>query len=237
MVLFFLSTGGKPYFPAPEDRTEEAMYRFRQQTQRTLSDDKFRVDLKSVRGPAWRCSLRRALITSGDERGTASQVLEEFSRGIQGTQSVVSKTRGMESIARTLAAMSERQEEVLRRTGAISHNLEHVRQGQNDLRRRVAAMSTVLEHLAMDETRMPHTFLVLPENRSFLPRPKQWFAKTGRLHFVCAHGLELVPCGKDGAGFLVSQPKVGCNYMGKCGAWDGLRGQHLQTRCESARTF
>lgn len=210
MVLFFLSTGGTPYFPAPEDRTVAAMYSFRQQTQRTLSDDNFRVNLKSVRGSAWRCSLRRALITSGDERGTASQVLEEFSRGIQGTQSVVSKTRGMESIARTLAAMSERQEEGLKRFGVVSDKVDLVLQGQNDLRRRVAAMSTVLEHLAMDETRMPHTFLVLPENRSFLPRPKQWFAKTGRLHFVCAHGLELVPCGKDGAGFLVSQPKVGC---------------------------
>ena len=119
-----------------------------------------------------------------------------------------SKTRGMEYVVQKLAVISENQQEVLRRTGTIAGNVDRVLQEQLDLRRRVAAMSTVLGHLAMDELRMPHTFLVLPEKQSRFPRPEQWFADRGRLHFVCAHGLELVPCGEDGTGFLVSQPKV-----------------------------
>lgn len=114
----------------------------------------------------------------------------------------------MEYIVRKLAAISENQQEVLRRTGTIAANVDRVLQEQLDLRRRVAAMSTVLEHLAMDEMRMPHAFLVLLKKQSRLPRPKQWFADRGRLRVVCAHGLELVPCGEDGTGFLVSQPKA-----------------------------
>ncbi|CAN0073764.1 unnamed protein product [Ectocarpus sp. 8 AP-2014] len=207
MVLYYLSTGGTPYFPSPVERTELSIAQFREQAQQTLIEDNFRVDLGSVRGSAWRCSLGLALERIVDERGTAGEVLEAFTRGIQGLVSTVSKTRGMESLKRMLAVISEDQQEVLRRTGTISGNVGRVLQEQLDLRRRVAAMSTVLEHVAMDEMRMPHTFLVLPEEQRKLRRPKQWFADRGRLHFVCAHGLELVPCGKDGAGFLVAQPK------------------------------
>ncbi|CAM9468710.1 unnamed protein product, partial [Hapterophycus canaliculatus] len=207
MVLHYLSTGGTPYFPSPVERTEAAIARFREQSHQTLAEDNFCVDLKGIRGSAWRCSIGLALVTSVDERGTASEVLEAFTRGIQGLVSTVSKTRGMETLTRMLAVISEDQQEVLRRTGTISGNVGRVLQEQLDLRRRVATMSTVLEHLAMDEMRMPHTFLVLPEKQRKLRRPKQWFVDRGRLHFVCAHGLELAPCGKDGAGFLVSQPK------------------------------
>ncbi|CAM9188513.1 unnamed protein product [Ectocarpus sp. 6 AP-2014] len=207
MVLYYLSAGGKPYFPSPVDRTGTAIAQFRELLEETLSDDNFCVDLKNVRGTAWRCSLGLALITSEGERGTASEVLEAFSRGMDGLVSTISKTRGMEYITRKLAAISNCQEEILRRTGTTSDNVESVLQQQRDLRRRVSSMSTVLEHLAMDEMRMPHTFLVLPEKKSTLPRPKQWFADRGRLHFVCARGLELVPCGQDGTGFLVSRPK------------------------------
>ena len=208
MVLYYLSTGGTPYFPSPVERTEAAISQFREQSQQTLTDDNFCVDLKSVRGSAWRCSLGLALVTSVDERGTASEVLEAFTRGIQGLVSTVSKTRGMENLQRKLAEISEGQQEVLRQSGTISGNVGRVLQEQLDLRRRVTAMSTVLEHLAMDEMRMPHSFLVLPEKPEKLRRPKQWFADRGRLHFVCAHGLELAPCGENGTGFLVSQPKV-----------------------------
>ncbi|CAM9796640.1 unnamed protein product [Laminaria digitata] len=207
MVLYYLSTGGAPFFPSPVERTEVAIAQFREHSQHTLTKDNFCVDLRNVRGSAWRCSLGLALERSVDERGTASEVLEAFTRGIQGLVSTVSKTRGMESLKRMLAVISEDQQEVLRRTGTISGDVGRVLQEQLNLRRRVTAMSTVLEHLAMDEMRMPHTFLVLPEKQAKLRRPKQWFADRGRLHFVCAHGLELAPCGKDGAGFLVSQPK------------------------------
>lgn len=208
MVLYYLSTGGKPYFPSPVERTEAAIAQLREQTQQTLTASNFCVDLKSVRGSAWRCSIGLALLTSVDERGTASDVLEAFSRGIQGLVSTVSRTRGMATLRRMLAVISEDQQEVLRRTGTISGNVGRVLQEQLELRRRVSAMSTVLEHLAMDEMRMPHTFLMLPEKQGKLRWPKEWFADRGRLHFVCAHGLELVPCGEDGTGFLVSQPKV-----------------------------
>lgn len=208
MVLYFLATEGSPYFPSPAEQTEAALARFREETRQTLSDTSFHVDLKGILGTAWRRSLRLALITPEDERGTASEVLEAFSRGVQGLVSTVSKTRGMEYIVQKLAVMFENQQEVLRRTGTIAGNVDRVLQEQVDLRRRVAAMSTVLEHLAMDEMRMPHTFLVLPEKQGMFPRPKQWFADRGRLRFVCAHGLELLPCGEDGTGFLVSQPKV-----------------------------
>ncbi|CAN0277469.1 unnamed protein product, partial [Hapterophycus canaliculatus] len=75
MVLYFLSTGGTPYFPPPEDRTEVTIAKFRQQTRLVLSEDNFSVDLKRVRAPTWRRSLRRALITKDDQRGTASEVL------------------------------------------------------------------------------------------------------------------------------------------------------------------
>ncbi|CAN0059348.1 unnamed protein product [Ectocarpus fasciculatus] len=207
MVLYYLSTGGTPYFPSPVERTEISIAQFREQAQQTLMEDNLRVDLGSVRGSAWRCSLGLSLEKVVDERGTASEVLEAFTRGIQGLVSTVSKTRGMESLRRMLTVISEDQQEVLRRTGTISGNVGRVLQEQLDLRRRVAAMSTVLEHVAMDEMRMPHTFLVLPEKQQKLRRPKQWFADRGRLHFLCAHGLELTPCGKDGAGFLVAQPK------------------------------
>lgn len=115
------------------------------------------------------------------------------------------------SLNKTLAVISGNQQEVLRRTETIPEiagKVDRVLQEQLDLRRRVSAMSTVLEHLAMDELRMPHTFLVLPDEHSKFPRPKQWFADRGRLRFICAQCLELVPCGEDGTGFLVSQPKV-----------------------------
>ncbi|CAM9778355.1 unnamed protein product [Scytosiphon promiscuus] len=207
MVLYYLSTGGKPYFPSPVERTEAAIAQFREQSQQTLTEGNFCVDLKGIRGSAWRCSIGLALVTSVDERGTASEVLEAFTRGIQGLVSTVSKTRGMETLTRMLVAMSEDNQELLRRTGTISGNVGRVLQEQLDLRGRVAAMSTVLEHLAMDEMRMPHTFLILPEKQEKLRRPKQWFADRGKLHFICAHGLELAPCGEDGTGFLVSQPK------------------------------
>eukprot|EP00752_Nemacystus_decipiens_P013632 g12085.t2 len=135
--------------------------------------------------------------------------------------STVSTTRGMEYFNRKLAVISEsqqvisesqqviseNQQEMLRRTGTIDGKVDRILTEQLNLRRRVAAMSTVLEHLAMDEMRMPHTFLVFPEEQTKFPRPKQWFADRGRLRFVCTHGLELVPCGEDGTGFLVSQPK------------------------------
>eukprot|EP00752_Nemacystus_decipiens_P013633 g12086.t1 len=207
MVLYFMATGGSPYFPSPEEKTEAAIARFREETRQALSDTTFRVNLRDVFGTAWRCSLRLALITGEEERGTASEVLEVFSRGMQGLVSTVSKTRGMEYIVQKLAVISENQQEVLRRTGTIAGNVDRVLQEQIDLRRRVAAMSTVLEHLAMDEMRMPHTLLVLPEKDSKFPRPKQWFADRGKLRFVCSHCLELVRCGEDGTGFLVSQPK------------------------------
>ncbi|CAN0553612.1 unnamed protein product, partial [Ectocarpus sp. 12 AP-2014] len=207
MVLYFLSTEGTPYFPSPLEPTELAIAQFRERVQETVTKDDFCVDLKTVRGSAWRCSLGLALQRSVDERGTASEVLEAFTRGIQGLVSAVSETRGMDALKRTLAVILENQEEGLRLAGAVSGDVEHVLQQQLDVTRRVAAMSTILEHLAIDEMRMPHTFLVLPEKRHKLRRPKQWFADRGRLQFLCAHGLELAPCGKDGAGFLVSQPK------------------------------
>lgn len=153
---------------------------FREETRQALSDTNFRVDLKDVLGTSWRCSMRLALITHEDERGTASEVLEAFSRGVQDMVSTVSKTRGMEYIVQKLAVMSENQQEVLRRTGTIAGNVDRVLQEQLDVRRRVAAMSTVLGHLAMDEMRMPHTFLVVPEKQTKFPRPKQWFVDRGR---------------------------------------------------------
>lgn len=213
MVVYFLATEGSPYFPTPSETTEASLAQFREETRQALSDTNFRVDLKDVYGTAWRCSLRPTIITREDERGTASEVLEAFSRGMQGLVSTVSKTRGMEYIAQKLSVITENQEEVLKRTGTIAGNVGRILQEQLDLRRRVAAMSTVLEQLAMDEMRMPHTFLVLPERQSKFPRPKQWFADRGRLRFVCAHCLELVPCGEDGTGFLVSQPKVSGNTI------------------------
>ncbi|CAN0217050.1 unnamed protein product, partial [Hapterophycus canaliculatus] len=76
MVLYYLSTGDTPYFPSAVERTEVAIAQFRGHSQQTLTIDNFCVDLKSVRGSAWRCSLNLALITSDDERGTASEVLE-----------------------------------------------------------------------------------------------------------------------------------------------------------------
>eukprot|EP00903_Cladosiphon_okamuranus_P017351 g15985.t1 len=159
MVLYFLATEGSPYFPTPPEKTETAIAQFREETRHALSDTNFRVDLKDVLGKSWRCSLRLALITREDERGTASEVLEGFSRGMLGLVSTVSKTRGMEYIAQKLAVISENQQEVLRRTGTTAGNLDRVLQEQLDLRLRVVAMSTVLEHLAMEEMRMPHTFL------------------------------------------------------------------------------
>ena len=213
MVLYFMATEGSAYFPTPAEKTEAAIARFREVTRQALCDTTLRINLKDVLGTAWRSSLRLALITHEDERGTASEVLGAFSRGTRGLVSTVSKTRGMEYVVQKLAVISENQQEVLRRTGTIAGNVDRVLQEQLDLRRRVAAMSTVLGHLAMDEMRMPHTFLVLPEKQSRFPRPKQWFADRGRLRFVCAHCLELVPCGKDGTGFLVSQPKVRCGVL------------------------
>lgn len=208
MVLYFMATEGSPYFPLPAEKTDAGIAQFREATRQALSDPDFRVDLKNVAGTAWRRSLRLAFIVREGERGTASEVLEAFSRGVQGLVSTVSKTRGMEYIVQKLATMSDNQQEVLRRTGTIAGNVDRVLQEQLDLRRRAAAMSTVLEHLAMDEMRMPHTFLVLPEDQSKFPRPKQWFADRGRLRFVCAHCLELMACGEDGKGFRVAQPKV-----------------------------
>lgn len=120
MVLYFLATEGSPYFPSPVERTEAAIAQFREQTRQALSDTNFRVDLKGVLGTAWRRSLRLALITPEEERGTASEVLEAFSRGMQGLVSTVSKTRGMEYIVQRLAVISDNQQEMLRRTGTIA---------------------------------------------------------------------------------------------------------------------
>lgn len=195
-------------------KTETVIAQFREQTRGSLSDENFCGDLKHV-GTSWRRSLQCALITRAGDRAPANEVLEAFSRGIQGKVSTVSRTRGMAVLSQELAAVfkglaalskgqaaiSANQHEVLRRTGTMSSDMRRVLG-------RVATMSTVLEQLAVDELRMPHTFLVFPEENSKLPRPKQWLADRGRLHFVCAHGLEHVSYGLDGTGFLVSQLKV-----------------------------
>lgn len=209
MVLYYLSTSGIPYFQPPEDETEGAVERFRGEAQRRLCQDDFEPQLRNVRGTAFRCALPLALVTSADHRGTAEEVLLAFLRGAQGLVSTVSKTRGVANLVARLGVIAEdHRREHLQSSGGMTGSIDPVLQEQLDVRQQAGAMSTMLGRLVVDGLRMPYLFLVLPEDKHRVPRPQEWFAGKGRLFFLCCHDLEPVPCGGDGQGFLVSQPKA-----------------------------